>query len=826
MSIRTQRSSTRFGVATIVAALIASLFAFASPAGATQNVVESRVAGPDRYATAAAVAQATFTAPQPNIILASGENFPDGLAAAGLAGAANAPVLLTTADALPSSTANALGALFGTSATKTVHVMGGTAAISAAVEAQLTGLGYTVNRVSGADRYATAAAIAQFAATIAPVGQTFVGGFPLRTAIVATGENFPDALAAGAPAYSGNHPILLTESDALSEAASGALTSLSVQRVIVMGGTAAVSEAVVSQIQALGIQVTRVSGADRGATAAALAGVLTTNLAGGGFDYYGAAAPAACLLGAAGPNIALVVSGTGFADALAAGPHAGNCSAPILIAGSSASAEFLTGAAARVGVVRAIGGTAAVSAEALTAAKTAATQATPTATISTYPAHEVVRVQFSGAINAALGGQIRLNNTTDLCAAVTAVAALPVPLVDNTCYIQTSLATGNSTLTVQHTAPFVANDVLVATGFQTTGTSPLTISPTSYTVTTPTDQLTATVVAAPGSPNFTVTFSRPVGALDGAQVIIRKPGQADAAPATFQFADATATAIGTVVSGTAAANFAAGDVIIVQPGAATATSGAPATRNNLAANLNYVVPALTAGPTVSALTSNLVAVGGVLNTTGVIDTNIVIQADAARPDSGTDGATDAGVLRVALVDPGANNVPLSVAVNTDATTGVTTVTVTLATGPAGAITSTSSQVAAALNANATASTLLTATASNPTSVTPVTALGSTDVPAGTRTLQVTTTWSKALAAAGAAGDYIYDPAGNAFTLIPAASFGTNNLATGTVVLNFNLGVGVAQIPAPTAGVATLRVPAATVTAVDTTTNANVVRAFS
>lgn len=75
MSIRTQRSSTRFGVAAIAVALVAALFAFASPAGAAQNVTELRISGADRYATAANVAQATFSAPQTNVILASGENF-------------------------------------------------------------------------------------------------------------------------------------------------------------------------------------------------------------------------------------------------------------------------------------------------------------------------------------------------------------------------------------------------------------------------------------------------------------------------------------------------------------------------------------------------------------------------------------------------------------------------------------------------------------------------------------------------------------------------------------------------------------------------------
>ena len=142
--------------------------------------------------------------------MASGLNFPDGLAAAGLAGAANAPVLLTDPNTLPGVTQNAMAAVFGSSATKTVHIVGGESAVSAVVAAQVTSLGYTVNRIAGENRYETAADIAAFQATLAPVGITRVAGIPLRTAIVATGENFPDALSGGAPAFRGKHPILLT----------------------------------------------------------------------------------------------------------------------------------------------------------------------------------------------------------------------------------------------------------------------------------------------------------------------------------------------------------------------------------------------------------------------------------------------------------------------------------------------------------------------------------------------------------------------------------------------------------------------------------------
>ena len=282
------RTSKRIVAAIAAAGIAATTFAIASPAQATQTVVESRVGGLDRYATAAQVAQATFPAPNANIILASGQNFPDGLAAAGLAGAANAPVLLTDPNVLPGVTQNAMAAVFGSSATKTVHIVGGESAVSAAVAAQVTSLGYTVNRIAGDNRYETAADIAAFQATLAPVGITRVAGVPLRTAIVATGENFPDALSGGAPAFRGKHPILLTATNSLPAATAATLQSLSVQRVILLGGESAVSAAVATEIAALGtgIRVDRVAGANRGETAQALANILVATSANGGFDFY------------------------------------------------------------------------------------------------------------------------------------------------------------------------------------------------------------------------------------------------------------------------------------------------------------------------------------------------------------------------------------------------------------------------------------------------------------------------------------------------------------------------------------------------------------
>ncbi|HJR26802.1 MAG TPA: cell wall-binding repeat-containing protein, partial [Acidimicrobiales bacterium] len=151
-----------------------------------------------------------------------------------------------------------------------------------------------------------------------------------KTAIVASGENFPDALAAGglawagAPAACGNEsalPLLLTQKDALPSATSSALTALGIEQVILVGGTAAVSTAVETALDNVtGVSVVRVSGADRRATAVELTKRILGQDAPNGLDWIGG-----------GARRFFVVRGNDFADALAAGPLAGRDTAPVFL---------------------------------------------------------------------------------------------------------------------------------------------------------------------------------------------------------------------------------------------------------------------------------------------------------------------------------------------------------------------------------------------------------------------------------------------------------------------------------------------------------------
>lgn len=282
------------------------------PTGATgtPGTALTRLSGADRYATAATIAKASFSTTDV-ALLARGDgpaSFADGLAANFLGGVLQAPTLLTSIDSVPPPTLDALDQLD----VKTIKLLGGTSAISAAVESSLESAGYTVDRIAGDDRFATAAAVAR-AGGAGSIGSQ--GG--KKTAILSSGRAFPDALAAGGIVWGMKFPQLLTEVGSLPAATASALTDLGVQHVVITGGTTAVSAAVEDAVRALGITTERAAGATRFET-----GVILGDLS---IDRYGFAA-----------THVDIATGESFPDALTGGPHAGKSrTATILTAGNS-----------------------------------------------------------------------------------------------------------------------------------------------------------------------------------------------------------------------------------------------------------------------------------------------------------------------------------------------------------------------------------------------------------------------------------------------------------------------------------------------------------
>ncbi|MGI5952516.1 MAG: cell wall-binding repeat-containing protein [Brooklawnia sp.] len=156
-----------------------------------------RVGGAERYETAARLSAALV--PSSDVaFVAIGTNFPDALSAGPAAAQFGAPTLLVRGGSIPAATQQELRRL----APSTVYVVGGPGVIPNAMLSSIRSItkGQVV-RVSGDDRYKTAAAVADrfFEPTTARV-------------VLATGENFPDSMTAGAVAGASNSPLLLATS--------------------------------------------------------------------------------------------------------------------------------------------------------------------------------------------------------------------------------------------------------------------------------------------------------------------------------------------------------------------------------------------------------------------------------------------------------------------------------------------------------------------------------------------------------------------------------------------------------------------------------------
>jgi putative cell wall-binding protein/uncharacterized coiled-coil protein SlyX len=122
----------------------------------TQLVNEKRLAGDDRYETAVKVSQAGWTTAG-TVILARGDDFADAVAGVPLAHQLNAPILLTQTNSIVSATIAEITRLKA----ERVIILGGPGAISDNVRGELERIGLAVERIEGADRYETAARIAE-----------------------------------------------------------------------------------------------------------------------------------------------------------------------------------------------------------------------------------------------------------------------------------------------------------------------------------------------------------------------------------------------------------------------------------------------------------------------------------------------------------------------------------------------------------------------------------------------------------------------------------------------------------------------------------------
>lgn len=272
------------------------------------QVVE--LGGADRYETVAKEALYAYSKSD-LVIVASGAGWADSIAAAGLAGALDCPILLTAPSYVPDVTRSAIRSLNPSH----IVLLGSEAVADGNVYSELKVLSGSIERVSGPDRFATQMSIFQY-------GQQR-GLWTGDTAVVVSATGYADALAVSPISFKLRAPIFFCDwSGDLPAAQRSALSALGKKNYILTGSTAVTASSVERWLADLG-DVQRLGGSDRYSTSFEIAKYAVSKL---GFTWNGLA----------------FASGQGPYDSLGGGVVQGRSNTVLLLAdsvGGSATAH-------------------------------------------------------------------------------------------------------------------------------------------------------------------------------------------------------------------------------------------------------------------------------------------------------------------------------------------------------------------------------------------------------------------------------------------------------------------------------------------------------
>jgi len=287
--------SMKKSVISILLSLIIAVL-FTIPTYASTSSTITRLAGPDRYSTAQAIAKDGWTKSD-YAVLAYGENFPDALSAVVLAKKHDAPILLTKTENLPDVTKQALADL----QVKKVLIIGGTGVIALSVETELQSMGISPTRIAGQDRYETSVKIAEQISEPSEL-------------IVTTGEDYSDALSMAPIAGVKQIPIILVPKDYLPDSVKAYISTINVKKTYVIGDSSVIEGNLYNQFP----NQERIVGADKYARNIAINKEFNST-----FNLR-----SICL-----------ATGEGFADALTGAAYAAKLSEPIILVDNTPSSD-------------------------------------------------------------------------------------------------------------------------------------------------------------------------------------------------------------------------------------------------------------------------------------------------------------------------------------------------------------------------------------------------------------------------------------------------------------------------------------------------------
>lgn len=256
-----------------------------------EEIDYERIYGDDRIGTAIALSKRFFDKAD-NVIVVRHDLFPDSLTSSVLAKAVDAPILLTPSNKLDPRVAEEIERL----GAKMAYIVGGEVSITPTTAEEIKAITGETERIGGPDRYDTSALVAEKVVSI--IGKK-------GTAVIASGQVYPDALAISSFAAYNGYPILLVTQNNIPGVIENAMTDLNVGKTYVVGGLNTISASVESALP--GVEM-RLAGADRYETAVEIAKKIHS-----------------------GSKLGFVASGEVFADALVVGPVAAITNSPILL---------------------------------------------------------------------------------------------------------------------------------------------------------------------------------------------------------------------------------------------------------------------------------------------------------------------------------------------------------------------------------------------------------------------------------------------------------------------------------------------------------------
>lgn len=200
-----------------------------------RNFKVERLSGADRYKTSAQIAAKLIDGKTTTLEIASGENYADALSLNNAAEKDKAPILLVRVNAIDKSVEDVIKS----SKASLINIAGGEKSVSENTKANIKKISNaTVNRMGGADRYETSILLAKYSGA-------------KEVVVVASGENFADALVAAPFSAKQNGAILLTNKEKLGQKAEQFIKDTKFNKSYVIGGEKSVSEDVINQLTSI-----------------------------------------------------------------------------------------------------------------------------------------------------------------------------------------------------------------------------------------------------------------------------------------------------------------------------------------------------------------------------------------------------------------------------------------------------------------------------------------------------------------------------------------------------------------------------------------------